>query len=101
MAHQKICNPRDKRYTEELHETMTDNSDIQQGPSLSRLAMMRGLNLCLWDGALSTVFVTLTWAGVFLTGFAIMIGANTTQIGLLASIAALSGFSQILCPYIS
>jgi HEAT repeat protein/MFS-type transporter involved in bile tolerance (Atg22 family) len=67
--------------------------------TLNRLEVMRGLRVAIWEGSFATVFGMLTSGSVFLTGFALMLGASTTQIGLLASFAALSGLTQLICPY--
>ena len=66
---------------------------------LSRLETQRGLRISIWEGSFATVFALLTSNSVFLTGFALMLGASNTQIGLLAGIGALSALTQLACPY--
>jgi MFS family permease len=55
----------------------------------------RALRVSVAEGALATVMTTLL-GGVFLTAFALRLGANEMQIGLLAATTSLAHFSQLL-----
>lgn len=55
----------------------------------------KGLRISIWEGAFATVHITLT-TGAFLTGFALLLGANDFQIALLMSIPLLTQVFQIL-----
>ena len=52
-----------------------------------------GLRWGVWDAALITVTMTVVM-GTFLTGLALMLGANHAQIGLLASLPAVANLAQ-------
>jgi MFS family permease len=54
----------------------------------------RALRASVAEGALATVMTTLL-GGVFLTAFALRLGANEMQIGLLAATTSLAHFSQL------
>jgi HEAT repeat protein/MFS family permease len=57
---------------------------------LSAPEIKHGMRMSMWDGILAQAFYGLTWPGnVFLTGFALMIGANAFQIGLIAALGPL------------
>lgn len=57
------------------------------------------LKFMTWEGALATVFITIT-GGAFLTGLALMLGANDFEIGLLAAIPYLLQLIQLFAAYI-
>jgi MFS family permease len=57
--------------------------------------LSRALRLSIGEGALACAMGTLT-SGVFLTGFALALGASRLQIGLLAAMPALANFAQLL-----
>jgi len=57
--------------------------------------LSRALRLSIGEGALACAMGTLT-GGVFLTGFALALGATRFQIGLLAAMPALANFAQLL-----
>ena len=54
----------------------------------------RWLLIATWEGALANVFITFT-GGVFITGLALLLGANDFQIGLLAAIPFLAQVAQL------
>jgi MFS family permease len=58
----------------------------------------RSLHYSIVEGTYSTVMGSLT-GGVFLTGFALSLGAGNFEIGLLAAIPALASFIQIPASY--
>src|SRR5487761_1668058 len=57
--------------------------------------LTRAMRLSIGEGALACAMGTLT-GGVFLTGFALALGATSFQIGLLAAMPALANFAQLL-----
>ncbi|MCA1596405.1 MAG: MFS transporter [Chloroflexi bacterium] len=61
----------------------------------------RGLRISIWEGSLATVFAWLTFNSVFLTGFALMLGATNTEIGILGGLTAMTALSQVVCPYLA
>lgn len=65
---------------------------------LNRLEVLRGLRLATWEGSYSTLFGSLT-TGAFVTGFALWLGANSFDMGLLAAVPLLAGLVQIVSSY--
>jgi hypothetical protein len=61
--------------------------------------LSRALRLSIGEGALACAMGTLT-GGVFLTGFALALGASRFQIGLLAAMPALANLAQLLGSWI-
>ncbi len=61
--------------------------------------LKKALNLSIVEGSFSTVMTTVI-GGVFLTGFALLMGANDLIIGLLASLPLLANLVQIVGSYI-
>ncbi len=61
--------------------------------SLDRARLERAMNLSVTEGALATVMGTLL-SGIFLTGFAIELGASRLQIGILAALPTLCNAAQ-------
>jgi len=59
----------------------------------------RWLRYIAIEGATATVFVTLT-GGAFLTGMALMLGANDFQIGLLVALPFLMQVAQLASPFL-
>lgn len=66
---------------------------IATTPSASRpllpSEMQRGLTISIWEGAIANIHISITGAiggSVFLSGFAILLGANNFQIGLLGAL---------------
>jgi len=60
--------------------------------------LRRDLRLSVAEGGLATAMGSL-FSGIFLTGFALAMGATRFQIGILCAIPALSGLSQVLGSY--
>jgi len=58
-------------------------------------SLRRSMRLSVGDGALATVMGSLT-GGVFLTGFALALGASSLQVGVLAAIPAFANIAQII-----
>ena len=65
---------------------------------LNRTETMRALRYSTWDAVYATAFMALT-TGSFLTGFALMIGANNFWMGVLSGIPTFAGLAQILSAY--
>lgn len=61
---------------------------------LSEKDIQKGLRIAVWEGIFATVHITLT-TGAFLTGFALLLGANDFQIALLTAIPLLTQMLQI------
>ncbi|HUU50651.1 MAG TPA: MFS transporter [Nitrospinota bacterium] len=66
---------------------------------LSQSDINKGLRYSIIDGIFANLFGTLT-GGIFLISFALYIGANELQIGLIASIPLLANSAQLLSSYI-
>ena len=66
--------------------------------AISAHEIARSLHYSIVEGTYSTVMGSLT-GGVFLTGFALSLGAGNFEIGLLAAIPALASFIQIPASY--
>lgn len=62
--------------------------------SLDDADVEKGLRMMLYDGMYANVMVALT-SGAFLVGFALMLGASNTVIGLLSAIPPLSQVLQV------
>ena len=61
--------------------------------------LSRAIALSVAEGGLATVMGSLI-GGVFLTGFALAMGANQLQIGILAGLPVLANFAQLLGAFI-
>lgn len=61
-------------------------------------SLQQDLSLSIREGALNTIFATLI-GGTFLVGFALEMGASSTQIGILSALPALLNLVQILGSY--
>ncbi len=61
--------------------------------SLDKVRLERAMNLSVTEGALATVMGTLL-SGIFLTGFAMQLGATRLQIGILAALPTLCNAAQ-------
>ena len=61
---------------------------------LSRLVVLRGLRISIWEGIWATVWMTLT-TGAFQIGFARYLGSSDFVLGLLAGIPAAAGLLQV------
>ena len=67
---------------------------LKPKPLLSEQDRAKGLRLLIWEGALSLGFNSITTSG-FLAAFALALGANNFQIGILAAIPFLMHIVQI------
>ncbi len=65
---------------------------------LNRLEVLRGLRMATWEASFATVWATLT-TGIFMTGFALWLGANNIVIGIMTSIPTFCGLIQIVASY--
>ena len=63
------------------------------------LSVRKWLPFITYEGAFANVFIIFT-GGAFLTGLALMLGANDFQIGLLAAIPFLSQIAQLISAYL-
>jgi MFS family permease len=61
-------------------------------------SLQRAMRNSMADGALATVMGALT-GGIFLTGFALALGASRIQIGILAAIPSLANIAQLAGSY--
>ena len=61
---------------------------------LSRLDILRGLKISIWEAVWATVWLALT-TGPFQTGFALQLGATPVQLGLLAGLPAAVNLLQL------
>lgn len=68
-------------------------------PGLPYRSVRGALRLSTLDGALASIFGALT-GGVFLTGFALRLGANDLVIGLLAALPLLATVAQVSGAYL-
>lgn len=69
-------------------------SHLRPQEKLERSDVDRGLRMMLFDNVFSNTMVTLT-SGAFLIGFALLLGASNTVIGLLSAIPPLSQVLQL------
>ena len=72
-------------------------------PQFPAHLMRRGLRLSVWEGALSTITISITGAiggSVFLTGFALLLGANSFQLGLLGALPFVGQIFGFLAAYL-
>jgi MFS family permease len=63
----------------------------------------RGLRISMWEGAVATVHISITGAiggSVFLTGFALLLGANSFQLGLLGALPFTGQLFQFVGAYL-
>lgn len=64
---------------------------------LSPAQIQRGMRLSIFDGVLAQGFYGLTWpGGVFVTGLALLLGANNVVVGLLAALPPLLGWVNLI-----
>jgi len=67
---------------------------------LTQLQVRRGMRLSIFDGMLAQAFYGLTWPGsVFVTGFALLLGAGSFTIGLLAALPPLLSGVNLLAAW--
>lgn len=65
--------------------------------------VQRGLTISIWEGAIANIHISITGAiggSVFLSGFAILLGANNFQIGLLGALPFIGQLFQFLSAYL-
>ena len=67
---------------------------LKPKPTISEQDRARGLRWFVWEGAVSLGFSSITTSG-FLAAFALALGANNFQIGILAAIPFLMHILQI------
>ncbi|MBF2003141.1 MAG: MFS transporter [Synechococcales cyanobacterium C42_A2020_086] len=73
---------------------------LEPNPKTSKDAIRRSLRASTLDGVFATLFANAT-GGALLSGFFLALGANPTQIGLLASIPQLANLLQPIGAYFS
>lgn len=67
--------------------------------TLAPSVVTRGLRLSVIEGALATVYVAIT-TGVFLTGFALLLGANTLLLGVIGALPFVGQLFQFVGAYL-
>ncbi len=67
--------------------------------SLSPSQIQRGLRLSIIEGTLSNIYVNIT-AGAFLTGFALLLGANAFELGVIGALPFVSQLFQFVGAYL-
>jgi MFS family permease len=70
---------------------------------LSPAAVRRGLRFSMFEGALATVTISITGSiggSVFLTGYALLLGANDFQLGLLGALPFIGQLFQFVAAYL-
>ncbi|MEF3273695.1 MAG: MFS transporter [Chloroflexus sp.] len=63
----------------------------------------RGLIISIWEGAIANIHISITGAiggSVFLSGFALLLGANNFQLGLLGALPFIGQLFQFLSAYL-
>ncbi|WP_448337700.1 MFS transporter [Chloroflexus aurantiacus] len=63
----------------------------------------RGLLISIWEGAIANIHISITGAiggSVFLSGFALLLGANNFQLGLLGALPFIGQMFQFLSAYL-
>lgn len=81
----------------EQHPQLSVHDDDER-VSISDVERRAGMNWITWDGILASLYVALT-GGVFLTGFALLVGASEVAIGVLSGLPRLSQLMQPLGAY--
>lgn len=74
--------------------------DGRKATGLSRLDTLRALRIWTIEGSIATVQGTLT-TGAFQIGFALYLGCNNFEIGVLAAIPAFAGLLQLAASYLA
>ncbi len=77
-------------------KTALDNES--EAPPLNRLEVLRGLRIAIWEGSFASVWTAMT-TGIFLTGYALWIGANSVVLGLVTAIPTIAALAQIVSSY--
>ncbi len=82
-------------------KTTTENNNALEYTQLSedRSDRSKRPSLLIWEGAYANVFIVMT-GGAFLTGMAILLGANDFELGLLAAVPFAMQSTQLLSPYL-
>ena len=65
---------------------------------LSPSEVQRGLLLSIWEGAVANIHISITGAiggSVFLSGFALLLGVNNFQIGLLGALPFIGQYDAV------
>ncbi|MBC7529308.1 MAG: MFS transporter [Chthonomonadaceae bacterium] len=76
-------------------------SETRSAPRpLNRLEVLRGLQVAIREGCSSTIWSSLT-TNIFLTGFALWLGASPFLIGLLTAIPTFAGLIQVVSSFFS
>jgi len=75
--------------------TETGHLKPEHSRSSKKQSIRNILPFITWEGVYATIFITLT-GNPFITGFALFLGANDFEIGLLAAIPFLTQISQLL-----
>ena len=81
-----------------MSKSVLEAEQIGESAQISHEQRQFGMRCMVWDGVLCSVMIGLT-GGVFLTGFALMVGASETIIGILSALPRLSSLMQPLGSY--
>jgi MFS family permease len=71
--------------------------------SLTPAEVRHGLRISVWEGAVANIHISITGVvggSVFLTGFALLLGANSFQLGLLGALPFIGQLFQFLGAYL-
>ena len=66
---------------------------------LNRLEVLQGLRVSIWEGSFATIWIALT-SGVFLTGYALWLGADNKTLGLITAIPTFAALIQIVSAFL-
>lgn len=80
-------------------ETVQDSTLVDRRPPFVERDRSKRLSLLVWEGAHANVFIVMT-GGAFLTGMAILFGANDFVLGALAAVPFALQSAQLLSPYL-
>ena len=78
----------------------TDNEDEKGAAPLNRLEALRGLRIAIWEGGFASIWLAMT-TGVFLTGYALWLGADSQTLGLISAIPTFAALAQIVSSFYS
>ncbi|WP_322820251.1 MFS transporter [Chloroflexus sp.] len=80
------------------------DASLPENPSpLVPSEVRRGLLISIWEGAIANIHISITGAiggSVFLSGFALLLGANNFQLGLLGALPFIGQMFQFLSAYL-
>ncbi|NTV63083.1 MAG: BCD family MFS transporter, partial [Oscillochloris sp.] len=85
------------------HDAQQNAEHPTQYQPLSPAEVRRGLRISIWEGAVANVHISITGAvngSVFLTGFALLLGANSFQLGLLGALPFIGQLFQFVGAYL-